>query len=205
MNRSRALKSFALVAVLALPLAACSDDEDDAADTTTTEAPAETSMAPDTEAPDMTEAPAELGTIVETAVAAGDFETLVAAVTAAELAETLSGGEYTVFAPTDEAFQPLVDDGTVDTLLEDPSGALTDILLNHVVEGTVMAEDVVALGDGAEVTTVGGGTLTVNIADDGTVSLTDGAGNTINITTTDIETSNGVIHVIDGVLLPAEG
>jgi uncharacterized surface protein with fasciclin (FAS1) repeats len=143
----------------------------------------------------------EAADIVDTAIAAGDFGTLVTAVEAAGLVETLKGeGPFTVFAPTDEAFAALPE-GTLDSLLEDPEGQLTDILLYHVVAGEVMAADVVGL-DGQEVETVGGGTLTVGV-DGETVTLTDSSGNTINVVATDIEASNGVIHVIDGVLIPA--
>ena len=139
--------------------------------------------------------------IVDTAIAAGDFTTLVAAVQAAGLEETLRGeGPFTVFAPTDDAFAALPA-GTVDTLLQDPTGDLTDILTYHVVAGAVMAADVVGL-DGQDVTTVNGATFKVNVADDGSVSLTDAAGNDVAVVTTDIETSNGVIHVIDAVLMP---
>ena len=139
--------------------------------------------------------------IVDTAIAAGDFTTLVAAVQAAGLEETLRGdGPFTVFAPTDDAFAALPA-GTVDTLLEDPTGDLADILTYHVVAGAVMAADVVGL-DGQDVTTVNGATFTVNVADDGSVSLTDAAGNEVAVVATDIEASNGVIHVIDAVLMP---
>ena len=142
----------------------------------------------------------EMSDIVDTAVAAGSFTTLVAAVDAAGLVETLKGdGPFTVFAPTDDAFAALPE-GTVESLLEDPGGALTDILLYHVVAGKVMAADVVGL-DGADVETVGGGTFTV-VLDGDAVTLHDGTGNIVTVVTTDIETSNGVIHVIDAVLLP---
>ncbi|MBP6525652.1 MAG: fasciclin domain-containing protein [Dermatophilaceae bacterium] len=138
--------------------------------------------------------------IVDTAVAAGDFTTLAAALTAAELVDTLKGtGPFTVFAPTDAAFEKLPA-GTVDTLLKDPKGDLTQILTYHVVPGKVMAADVVKL-DGQKVATVQGGELTVNVDGD-KVSLTDVAGNTVNVTATDVEASNGVIHVIDAVLMP---
>ena len=90
--------------------------------------------------------------------------------------------------------------GTVDTLLKDPKGDLTQILTYHVVPGKVMAADVVKL-DGQKVATVQGGELTVNVDGD-KVSLTDVAGNTVNVTATDVEASNGVIHVIDAVLMP---
>jgi len=129
--------------------------------------------------------------IVETAVDAGSFTTLVAAVQAAGLVETLSGsGPFTVFAPTDEAFEKLPE-GTVASLLEDPE-ALASILTYHVVAGKVMAADVVNL---ASAQTVQGGTLTIDASNGVMV-------NDANVIAADIETSNGVIHVIDTVLLP---
>ena len=131
-------------------------------------------------------------------VAVGDcrFTTLATALEAAGLIDTLKGeGPFTVFAPTDEAFAALPE-GTLDTLLADPQGALTDILLYHVVPGKVMAADVVGL-DGQEVETVGGGMLTVTIGDDGSVMINDAT-----VVTPDVEASNGVIHVIDSVLIP---
>ena len=195
--KSTSARLAAGIVALALIASGCSDDDgDDAADTTTTEAAAEEETTDS-----MAEEPAEeAADIVDTAVEAGDFATLVAAVQAAELEETLRGdGPFTVFAPTDDAFAALPE-GTVDTLLEDPSGQLTDILTYHVVEGEVLAAD---LSDGQEVTTVNGATFTVNVAEDGAVSLTDAAGNEVNVTAADVEASNGVIHVIDGVLMPA--
>ncbi len=129
--------------------------------------------------------------IVDTAIAADNFETLVAAVQAADLVDTLKGeGPFTVFAPLDEAFAALPE-GTVEGLLADPE-ALASILTFHVVPGKVMAAD---LTDGMVATTVNGGDLTFAIGDAVTV-------NGITVTQTDIETSNGVIHVINGVLLP---
>ena len=102
--------------------------------------------------------------IVDTAVAAGDFNTLVAAVQAAGLVDTLKGeGPFTVFAPTDAAFAALPE-GTVDSLLADPTGALTDILLFHVVPGKVMAAD---LSDGLSVETVNGAPVTFTLSGDG--------------------------------------
>lgn len=189
---------------LTLLLGACGSDGDDDATTSDPMEQVTTTAADDmamdettTTAGDMAEAD-----IVDTAVAAGDFETLVAAVQAAGLEDTLRGdGPFTVFAPSDEAFAALPE-GTVDTLLEDPTGDLADILTYHVVEGAVMASDVADM-DGQEVTTVNGATFTVNVGDDGTVSLTDAAGNEVGVVQTDIETSNGVIHVLDGVLMPA--
>ena len=130
--------------------------------------------------------------IVETAVDAGNFTTLVAAVEAAGLVETLSGeGPFTVFAPTDEAFAALPE-GTVEGLLEDTE-ALTAVLTYHVVPGAVMSGD---LSDDMMATTVNGADITVSI-DMGTVMINDAT-----VTTADIETSNGVIHVIDSVILP---
>jgi len=136
----------------------------------------------------------ELGTIVDIAVADGRFETLVAAVTAAELVETLqSEGPFTVFAPTDDAFAALPE-GTVEALLADIP-TLTDILLYHVLSGEVYAEDVVGL-DGSSVMTVQGQYADISLMD-GKVMI-DGA----EIIITDIQASNGVIHVIDSVILP---
>jgi uncharacterized surface protein with fasciclin (FAS1) repeats len=155
-----------------------------------------------TEAPMGSDAPMEEADIVDTAIAAGDFTTLVAAVQAAGLEETLRGeGPFTVFAPTDDAFAALPA-GTVETLLEDPTGDLADILTYHVIAREVLAADVVGL-DGQTVETVNGATFTVNVGDDGSVTLTDAAGNEVNVVATDIMASNGVIHVIDAVLMPA--
>ena len=196
--KSRVARIPAGMVAVGLLFAACSDDDggDDAQETGTTVEETTT-----TEAPEPTDAPADEADIVETAVAAGDFTTLVAAVEAAGLAETLQeDGPFTVFAPTDDAFAALPA-GTLDTLLADPSGDLTSILTYHVVEGEVPAAAVAGL-DGQAVTTVNGSTVTVEVGDDGAVSLVDAAGNTVNVVMTDVEASNGVIHVIDGVLLP---
>jgi transforming growth factor-beta-induced protein len=132
--------------------------------------------------------------IVDTAVADGRFTTLVAAVGAAELVETLKGeGPFTVFAPTDDAFAALPA-GTVDELLKpENKQKLTDILLYHVVSGSVMAADVTAL---TSATTVLGKDVAVKV-DMGNVYI-----NEAKVIITDIATSNGVIHVIDAVLLP---
>jgi transforming growth factor-beta-induced protein len=138
------------------------------------------------------EAAAEMN-IVETAVAAGDFQTLVTAVQAAGLVDALSGeGPFTVFAPTDAAFAALPD-GTIESLLADPSGALTDILLYHVVAGQVLSSD---LSDGMTAVTLGGAELTFSVSADGV--QVNGA----NVVAADVMASNGVIHVIDAVLLP---
>ena len=130
--------------------------------------------------------------IVETAVSAGSFNTLVAAVQAADLVETLSGpGPFTVFAPTDEAFAQIPED-QLNALLADKE-ALTAVLTYHVVAGKVMAADVVELST-AE--TVNGQSVDIHVMD-GKVMI-DGA----EVVSADIETTNGVIHVINKVILP---
>jgi uncharacterized surface protein with fasciclin (FAS1) repeats len=132
--------------------------------------------------------------IVDTAVAAGQFETLVAAVEAAGLVDTLKGeGPFTVFAPTDEAFAALPE-GTLDELLmPENQETLQAILTYHVVPGKVMAEDAMGL-ESAE--TVQGQEITITTLD-GSVMI-----NEATVIQADIEASNGVIHVIDAVLLP---
>lgn len=191
---NRRIKLTALVAAGAMALAACGGT-DDATETTaapaTTEAVSETTMAPET-----TEAMTEMD-IVDTAVAAGDFTTLAAALEAADLVDTLKGeGPFTVFAPTDAAFEAaLADLGlTAEELLADTE-TLTSILTYHVVPGEVPAADVVTL-DGQEVETVNGETVTITI--DGETVMVDDA----TVAQADVFASNGVIHVIDSVLLP---
>ncbi|MEG3175436.1 fasciclin domain-containing protein [Sphingomonas sp. RB3P16] len=132
--------------------------------------------------------------IVDTAVAAGSFKTLVAAVTAAGLVDTLKGdGPFTVFAPSDDAFAALPA-GTVDNLVKpENKDKLTAILLLHVLPGKVMAADVA--GKVLDPATAGGATVHVDGTDGVTV---DGA----KVLTADIDCTNGVIHVIDTVLLP---
>ena len=170
---------------LALVLAACAP----AATPEPTEEPTEEPTMEPTEEP----MPAEQ-TIVDIAVADGRFETLVAALQATGLVETLSGeGPFTVFAPTDEAFAKLPE-GTVEGLLEDIP-ALTDILFYHVVSGEVLAEDVIAL---EEAQTVLGENVSIRV-EDGSVYINDSM-----VVITDIMADNGVIHVIDSVLLPPE-
>ena len=135
--------------------------------------------------------------IVDTAVGAGTFKTLAAALGAADLVATLkSDGPFTVFAPTDDAFAKLPA-GTVESLLKpENKEKLKEILLLHVVPGSVLAADVVKL---KEAKTVSGKTL--SISTDGGVKVGTAAGKA-NVTKTDINTSNGVIHVIDSVILP---
>lgn len=135
--------------------------------------------------------------IVDTAVGAGNFATLAAALEAADLVSTLKGdGPFTVFAPTDAAFAKLPA-GTVDNLLKpENKQQLVDILTYHVVPGKVMATDVVALD---EAKTVNGKMIDVQV-DGGAVKV-----NEANVTATDVAASNGVIHVIDQVIMPPEG
>lgn len=177
MFKKKSLFVVSVLLVLAVVLAAC--------------APAATPVP--TEEP--TEEPTpEPQSIVDIAVADGRFETLVAAVGAAGLAETLSNeGPFTVFAPTDEAFAKLPE-GTVDALLADIP-ALTDILLYHVVEGAVLAEDVVSL---EEAKTLLGENVSIRV-EEGIVYINDA-----QVILADIIAENGVIHVIDTVLLPTE-
>lgn len=175
MKRWMILIAALLIVAVPFVLAACSDDAEE-----TTPAASPT--------PEPTQAD-----IVDTAVAAGSFTTLTAAIEAAGLVDTLKGeGPFTVFAPTDDAFAALPE-GTVDTLLEDPQGDLTQILTYHVVPGKVMSTD---LSDGMTAATVQGAELTFTIKD-GAVYVNDAM-----VITADIETANGVIHVIDSVLLP---
>ena len=165
----------ALVAV-SLLFAACSSDSN-------------SSSAPATTAPS-----AEATTIVSVAASDPQFSTLVGAVKTAGLVDTLSGpGPFTVFAPTDAAFAALPA-GTLDSLTPEQ---LASILTYHVVSGEVMAADVTA----GPVTTVNGEDITIGI-DGEKVTITDAKGNTVNVVKTDITTDNGVIHVIDGVLMP---
>lgn len=149
----------------------------------------------------------ETRNIVENAVNSADHTTLVAAVQAAGLVETLQGaGPFTVFAPTNEAFAKLPA-GTVETLLlPENKDMLTRILACHVVAANAMSDAIMGMiaDDGGKhpVGTVGGCELTAMTAD-GKVMIEDGQGNVATVTIADVKQSNGVIHVIDTVLLPA--
>ena len=193
MREHRSIRRFAAVAAVAgLTLAACGDDANDEATTATATETAETA-----ETGAATATASEPGTIVDVAVGAGDFTTLVAAVQAAGLVETLSGeGPFTVFAPTDDAFAAALEalGMTADELLAD-TDTLTSILTYHVVAGEVPSSQVVTM-DGAEVETVNGATVTISVDGD-TVMVNDAT-----VTAVDVDASNGVIHVIDSVLLP---
>lgn len=132
--------------------------------------------------------------VVDTAIAAGDFKTLVTALKAVDLVKTLEGkGPFTVFAPTDEAFAKLPK-GTLDDLLKpENKGKLAAILTYHVVPGKVMAADVVKL---SKAKTVQGSDVTIKV--NGDKVMVDNA----NVTKTDIKCKNGVIHIIDTVMMP---
>lgn len=186
---------FSLLLLFTLLLAACGGTEQSSSEVEEVAAP--TVETTDTETETETEEMAEeemSNTIVDIAVNDGRFNTLVTAVTAADLGETLAGeGPFTVFAPTDEAFAALPE-GTIESLLEDPEGALTDVLLYHVVEGAVPAETVVGL---ESATTVSGEDIAISV-EDGNVFLNE----SVAVIITDIEADNGIIHVVDTVLLP---
>ncbi|SDB80799.1 Uncaracterized surface protein containing fasciclin (FAS1) repeats [Raineyella antarctica] len=185
------------IASLALFLGACSSGTSTTSTTTPTPM-ATTSTMESTPTPSTQASPT--GDIVDTAVAAGDFKTLTAALTAAGLVDTLKGpGPFTVFAPNDAAFAKLPA-GTVDTLLKEPQGKLSEILKYHVIKGEVKAADVLTM-DGKKVPTLQGGDLTIKVNGD-KVSLVDATGHSVNVITTDVQATNGVIHVIDGVLMP---
>jgi len=198
MSRSKKFAAVVAVAALGFGVAACGDDDDSSSDTT---------VAVDDTAGDEA---AGGETIVDIAVGNPDFAFLVTALEAAGLVETLAGdGPFTVLAPTDAAFLALAQEligpeATLDdlaaTLTEDPA-ILEYILLSHVIAGNVLAADTVAL-DGQVADAVSGEKLTV--ASDGTtVSFTTGA-STSTVTSADITASNGVIHVIDKVIIPLD-
>ena len=188
-------RSIALLApALAIAIAACSTASSPSAVPTasSTPSPAATTAAAPSTAPSASTA-AMAKDIVETATEAGSFMTLLAAVKAAGLAETLQGkGPFTVFAPTDAAFAALPA-GTLDGLLKDPA-ALKKILLYHVVSGSVTSDKVVGL---TSATSVEGSPIAIAVKD-GTVYLNDSA----KVVTPDVTATNGVIHVIDKVILP---
>ena len=176
-------------ALLALSLLAASCGDDDPVESSTADDMAEDDMAGD----DM----AELGTIVDVAVANGSFTILVAAVQAAGLVDTLSGdGPFTVFAPTDDAFADLLEvlGVTAEELLADTE-LLTAVLTYHVIAGEVPSTTVVTL-DGQTAATVNGADVTISVEGDA-VQV-----NEANVVAVDVAASNGIIHVIDSVLLP---
>ena len=187
-SRIAAIAAAALASGLVLTACSSSSDDGNAAEPAASEAAA---VADDAEMADEAEAP---GTIVDIAAGAADFGTLVAAAQAAGLVETLNGeGPFTVFAPTDAAFAALPE-GLVDALLlPENKDVLTKILTYHVVPGTVMAADI---ADG-DVATVEGQNVTLSTADGVTV-------NGATVIQADIVASNGVVHVIDAVIVPPD-
>lgn len=189
MKHSRMAAVAALALASGLTLAACSSSTDEAAPE-----PAASEAAEVADEAMAEEAPASAGTIVDIAASTDGFSTLVAAAQAADLVETLSGpGPFTVFAPTDDAFAALPE-GLVDALLlPENKDVLVKILTYHAVPGTVMAADVT---DG-EVATVEGQNVTFSTMDG--VKINDA-----NIIQTDIVADNGVIHVIDAVIVPPD-
>lgn len=190
--------SLALASVASLALVACAEP---AEDTTTTE---------DTTAADsMTNSTVtDGGTIVEVAQDNPDFSTLISAVTAADLGATLSGtGPFTVFAPTNAAFEKIPQASRDELMSEAGKADLSGILTYHVVQGetdaATLTRAIEAAGtEGHTLTTVNGATLTATL-EGGKVMLTDAAGNRSTVTATDVDASNGVVHVIDTVLMPS--
>ena len=199
-NRITMKKLFLSLSVIAMiAFTSCKNNESKEKETEQEE----TTMEADTSADEAME---EQKTIVGVASGNDDFSTLVTAVKAAGLVETLSSeGPFTVFAPTNDAFAKLPE-GTVASLLEaDSKDALTGILTYHVVSGKFLAADVVAAINDNEgsftIPTVQGEELTASL-DGENVILTDANGNTSTIVITDVDASNGVIHAIDTVVMP---
>lgn len=179
---SKKAHSIGLIMILSVMATACSNETDN------TVAPTQTATPPTQTATESTP-----GTIIEIAAGDSSFSTLVTAVKAAGLAETLSGqGPFTVFAPTDEAFAALPE-GTLENLLKpENSDSLRKVLTYHVVSGDLMAKDL----SSGQVATVEGSTVEVQVSSNG-VKV-----NNANVAKADIDATNGVIHVIDSVLLP---
>jgi uncharacterized surface protein with fasciclin (FAS1) repeats len=185
MRTPRPAAIVAVVAAAGLTLGACSSSKADSTTSTTKAAESSTSTT-------------RAQTIVDIAAGNTDFSTLVTAVKAAGLADTLSGaGPFTVFAPTNEAFAKVPADTLQSLLKPENKQQLADILTYHVVAAKVMAVDVKP----GTVKTVNGADFTVT-AEGGSVMITDGQGKQAKVVKTDIVASNGVIHVIDAVLLP---
>jgi uncharacterized surface protein with fasciclin (FAS1) repeats len=191
-TRIRVMTAVSAVAILGL--AACNSEP---------EAPATDAMEP---AATDTMAPAADGTVVAVAQGNPDFSTLVSAVQSAELVDTLNGaGPFTVFAPTNAAFEKIPAETRNGLMQPDQRDALTGILTYHVVPGRVdaaaLTQQIEEGGGSATLTTVQGGTLTATVVD-GTVTLTDEAGNTSKVVMADVAASNGIIHAIDTVVMP---
>jgi uncharacterized surface protein with fasciclin (FAS1) repeats len=192
------MKVFSLIALSGLILTSCGEKKKEQAE--------ETMEAVTEEVTEVVEVEATTPNIVEVAAGNDSFSTLVAAVTAADLAGTLSGeGPFTVFAPTNDAFAKLPE-GTVESLLEpENKEALTGILTYHVVSGKFDAAAVIEAINSNNgtftVTTVQGGAIDLSLSD-GNVVLTDAKGGTATVVIADVAASNGVIHAIDTVVMP---
>lgn len=190
-----------LLAFTLLAAACSSDDAEEAVETAeevVEEEMAEEEMAEEEMAEEEMAEEESLGSIVDVASAAGSFPTLLAAAEAAGLVETLSGDtEFTILAPTEEAFAAALDalGLTAEELLADTE-TLTAILTYHALIGSVDAATVISL-DGTSVPTVNGAEISIAVVDGGVV-----INDSVNVVTTDIMADNGIIHVIDGVLLP---
>lgn len=193
MKSMRRTALVAVAAAAALTLAGCSSSDDEAT-TETSAAVSEETATEEMAEEAVTEEVAGAGTVVDIAVNSDGFSTLVAAATAADLVDTLNGeGPFTVFAPTDEAFAALPA-GVLDALLlPENKDTLAKILTYHVVPGTVLAADI---ADG-DVATVEGQNVTLSTANGVTV-------NGANVISADIVADNGVVHVIDAVILPPD-
>jgi uncharacterized surface protein with fasciclin (FAS1) repeats len=198
MRRTTRTLLGALVALSTLGAAACADDSDDqnAADSEASDTPTSTGS----EMADNASPQATADTVVDLAASDEQFTTLVQAIEAADLAGTLAGdGPFTGFAPVNDAFDALPA-GTLDTLLQPESKPqLEAVLTYHVVPSKALSTD---LRDGMKLTTVQGEDLTVGVSD-GSVTLTDAAGNDVAVVAADLEADNGVVHAIDAVLMPA--
>lgn len=199
-NSKNLITGAVIVVLLAIGgFALYSMSGDDSSDTSTNSSTSQMTDSTPTTTPSTTTDAAPQSTIVELAVGTQDLSTLVSAVKAAELVDTLSGtGPFTVFAPTNAAFEGLPA-GTLDTLLmPDNKTKLQAVLTYHVVSGKVLSSD---LSDGQVVKTVQGNNLTVMMSG-GKVMLKDATGATAEVVTADIAASNGVVHVINKVVLP---
>ncbi|MDQ3287268.1 MAG: fasciclin domain-containing protein [Pseudomonadota bacterium] len=195
---------LAVSLISACALAACSPSSDSGYSAPAESTPAVAADTPATSgAATMAEAPS--GDITDVAMGSADHTTLVAAVKAADLVDTLkSSGPFTVFAPTNAAFDALPA-GTVDTLLmPENKDSLTQVLTYHVVAGDVdaatLTQQIEAGNGSATLTTVQGATLTAKAGADG-VTVTDAQGNVANVIAADLDASNGVVHVVDRVLM----
>lgn len=217
MKTARQTLSVGLAAALCAMVAGCSNTADtpEAAGTTETTATTGTTMETSSTTEAMTSEATTPGatsadtaatggsarpTVVAALASSGQFTTLSTALQASGLDQTLSGqGPFTLFAPNDQAFTQL-STGTLPGLLADPQGQLRSVLSYHVVPQKVMAAQVATM-NGQTVSTVNGAQLTVVVQGD-KVMLRDAKGGTVNVVQTDIEAGNGVIHGIDGVLMP---